>query len=307
MKILKQGLSLFLFMIAVTGVQAQVSKLRINEIMVNNQHDYVDHYGQKSPWIEIYNNSGASTNIGGCFLSDDPDNLRKYPITKGDKNTLIGPRQFVIFWADNNATRGTFHVNFRLDPAKENTVYLADASGKLIDALTVPAAESGLTDKSYGRNPDGSQTLGVLDKPTPNINNRSADQDASNEKFKKNDPTGLAMSMTAVAVVFLALILLYICFKYTGRFYINRGHKKAVEAVEAKGGKIDESKIGETDGIPVEVCAAIAAALYEIQNDIHDIEDAVLTIEKKAVSYSPWSSKIYGLRQTPHVQVNNKR
>ena len=113
------------------------------------------------------------------------------------------------------------------------------------------------------------------------------------------------MSLTAVAVVFLALILLFTCFKYTGRFYINRGHKKAVEAAEAKGGKVDESKIGETDGIPVEVCAAIAAALYEIQNDIHDIEDTVLTIEKKAVSYSPWSSKIYGLRQTP--QVNNSK
>ena len=151
MKILRRGLSLFLFMTAVICVRAQVTKLQINEIMVNNQGDYVDHYGQNSPWIEIYNNSGASTNIGGCFLSDDPANLRKYPVTKGDKNTLIGPRQFTVFWADNNATRGTFHVNFRLDPKKDNTVYLADASGKLIDSLTVPARESALVDKSYGR------------------------------------------------------------------------------------------------------------------------------------------------------------
>ncbi|MDR0724882.1 MAG: lamin tail domain-containing protein [Prevotellaceae bacterium] len=305
MRIFKRGLNLFLFMTAVICVQAQVTKLQINEIMVNNQGDYVDHYGQNSPWIEIYNNSGASTNIGGCFLSDDLNNPRKYPITKGDKNTIIGPRQFTIFWADNNATRGTFHVNFRLDPAKENTVYLSDASGKLIDKLIVPAKESALVDKSYGRKTDGSQELGVLAKPTPNINNAFADRDAANEKFKENDPTGIAMSVTAVAVVFLALILLYVCFKYTGRFYINRGHKKAVAAAEAKGGTVDQSKIGDTDGIPVEVCAAIAAALYEMQNDIHDIEDAVLTIEKKAVSYSPWSSKIYGLRQTP--QVNTKR
>lgn len=305
MKILRRGLSLFLFMTAVVCVRAQVTKLQINEIMVNNQGDYVDHYGQNSPWIEIYNNSGASTNIGGCFLSDDKNNLRKYPITKGDKNTLIGPRQFTVFWADNNATRGTFHVNFWLDPAKDNTVYLADASGKLIDELTVPARESALVDKSYGRLEDGGQELGVLEKPTPNINNAFADRDAANVKFKENDPTGLAMSVTAVAVVFLALLLLFLCFKYTGRFYINRGHKKAMAAVEAKGGKVAENKVVETDGIPVEVCAAIAAALYEMQNDIHDIEDAVLTIEKKAVSYSPWSSKIYGLRQTP--QVNTKR
>jgi uncharacterized protein (DUF2164 family) len=112
------------------------------------------------------------------------------------------------------------------------------------------------------------------------------------------------MTVTAVAVVFTALILLFISFKSTGRFYINRGHRKAVAAAEAKGGggKVDESKVSETEGIPVEVCAAIAAALYEMQNDIHDIEDTVLTIEKKAVSYSPWSSKIYGLRQAPQVK-----
>jgi hypothetical protein len=303
MKILIRGLSLFLFMFtAAVCTRAQVSKLRINEIMVNNQADYVDHYGQHSPWIEIYNNSGASTNIGGCFLSDDPDNLRKYPITKGDKNTLIGPRQFVIFWADNNATRGTFHVNFRLDPEKENTVYLADASGKQIDALTVPARESALPDRSYGRLIDGGEKLGVPEKPTPNINNMFADRSAANIKFRENDPTGLGMGMTAVGVVFTALLLLYICFKQTARFYIRRGRKKAVEAVEAKGGKADETNTADRDGIPAEVCAVIAAVLFEMQNDIHDIEDTVLTIEKKTVGYSPWSSKIYGLRQTPQIK-----
>ncbi|MDR1592935.1 MAG: lamin tail domain-containing protein [Prevotellaceae bacterium] len=306
MKVLIKGLSLFLFTLTVIGVQAQVSKLRINEIMVNNQTDYVDHYGQNTPWIEIYNNSGASTNIGGCYLSDDPNNLRKYPVTKGDKNTIIGPRQFVVFWADNNATRGTFHVNFWLDPAKENTVYLADAGGNLIDKLTVPANASALVDKSYGRTTDGSEgKLGILDKPTPNINNEFKNTEATNERFKKYDPFGLGMTVTAIMVVFTALILLFISFKYTGRFYTSRGHKKAVAAAEAKSGKVGESKVGESkkDGIPVEVCAAIAAALYEMQNDIHDIEDAILTIEKKTVSYSPWSSKIYGLRQMPQIKT----
>jgi hypothetical protein len=271
--------------------------------MVNNQQNYVDHYGQNSPWIEIYNNSGASTNIGGCFLSDDRDSLTKYPITKGDKNTLIGPRQFVIFWADSIATRGTFHVNFRLYPGRKNTVYLADAGGKLVDSLTVPADKSALVDKSFGRIEDGGHELDTLEKPTPNINNLIADRDAANVRFKQNDPTGLGMSIIAISVVFIALILLYFCFKQTARFYINRGHKKAVEAAEAKGGKVDESTVSETDGIPVEVCAAIAAALYEMQNDVHDIEDTVLTIEKRAVNYSPWSSKIYGLRQAPQVKT----
>ncbi len=44
------------------------------------------------------------------------------------------------------------------------------------------------------------------------------------------------------------------------------------------------------------VVAAIAMALYELSEDAHDIENNVLTIQKVSRSYSPWSSKIYGMR-----------
>jgi sodium pump decarboxylase gamma subunit len=272
--------------------------------MVNNQANYLDRYGKHTPWIEIYNNSAATTNIGGCFLSNDPDNLRKYPITRGDRSTFIGPRQFIIFWADDDATRGTFHVNFLLDPTRENTVYLSDASGKLINELTVPASAASLADKSFGRKTDGGKELGVLEKPTPNINNVFADQDAKNVRFAKYDPTGLGMTVTAVSVVFLALILLFVIFKQVGKFYIRKGRKKAAEAKGEPVPKV-KIKVKDIEGISGEVCAAIAAAIYEMQNDLHDIEDTVLTIEKTEVHYSPWSSKMYGMRQSP--QVKSKR
>lgn len=40
-------------------------------------------------------------------------------------------------------------------------------------------------------------------------------------------------------------------------------------------------------------------ALHEFMNDAHDVEDMILTINKVKRTYSPWSSKIYTLRQTP--------
>ncbi|MDR1402458.1 MAG: hypothetical protein LBJ60_01980 [Tannerellaceae bacterium] len=46
--------------------------------------------------------------------------------------------------------------------------------------------------------------------------------------------------------------------------------------------------------------AAIAIALYKYAEDLHDIENTVLTINRAAKVYSPWSSKIYGLTQIPH-------
>ena len=48
-----------------------------------------------------------------------------------------------------------------------------------------------------------------------------------------------------------------------------------------------------------EVAAVISYALHLYQQDIHDYEQMILTIQKVVRPYSPWSSKIYGLRQIP--------
>ena len=40
-------------------------------------------------------------------------------------------------------------------------------------------------------------------------------------------------------------------------------------------------------------------ALHEMQDEVHDVEETVLTITRVKRSYSPWSSKIYTLRETP--------
>jgi hypothetical protein len=52
-------------------------------------------------------------------------------------------------------------------------------------------------------------------------------------------------------------------------------------------------------GLSGEVNAAIVMALYLYQNEIHDQEDPVITMTKVSRTYSPWSSKIYGLRKSP--------
>jgi glutaconyl-CoA/methylmalonyl-CoA decarboxylase subunit delta len=47
--------------------------------------------------------------------------------------------------------------------------------------------------------------------------------------------------------------------------------------------------------IPAQVSVAISAAIYLYLDDIHDKEVRVMTIRKVSKTYSPWSSKIYGL------------
>ena len=60
-----------------------------------------------------------------------------------------------------------------------------------------------------------------------------------------------------------------------------------------------------TSPVPVEntvsgeVNAAIAMALFLYSSEIHDQENPVITMIRVSRTYSPWSSKIYGLRKLP--------
>ena len=201
-------------------------------------------------------------------------------------------RQHTLFWADGQPGRGTFHVNFVLDPSKENYVALYDADGKtLIDEITIPAGQ--LADISYGRVIDGEKDWAQLKKVTPSTNNLTLDSNEKIDNFRVNDSLGIGMTITAMAVVFLGLFLLYIIFKQIGKLSIAASKRNVEKAVGSASVTADA---GQESG---EIFAAIATALYEMSDDNHDIENTVLTIRKVQRAYSPWSSKLYGLRQTP--------
>lgn len=48
-----------------------------------------------------------------------------------------------------------------------------------------------------------------------------------------------------------------------------------------------------------EINAVIAAAIHMYLQEVHDFENYSLTIKRIDKIYSPWSSKIYGLRKWP--------
>ena len=300
----KKRIGIFIALVAVVclGLNAQrATSLKINEVLVTNEQNYQDDYGLHNAWIEIFNTSFATVNIEGCYLTNDKDNPTKYPIPKGDILTQIKPRQHTLFWADGMPNRGTFHVNFTLDPNKENYIALYDSNGKtLIDEVTIPAGI--LADQSYARQEDGSANWvikggGEHSYVTPSTNNMTQDKNEKIENFKKHDEDGFGMAIIAMSVVFIGLILLYVSFKMVGNIAVKLGKKNAMKVIgitdkaEAK-----EKNLGSHSG---EEAAAIAMALHEFMNDAHDVEDMILTINKVKRTYSPWSSKIYTLRQTP--------
>lgn len=280
----KKRIGIFIALVAVVclGLNAQrATSLKINEVLVTNEQNYQDDYGLHNAWIEIFNTSFATVNIEGCYLTNDKDNPTKYPIPKGDILTQIKPRQHTLFWADGMPNRGTFHVNFTLDPNKENYIALYDSNGKtLIDEVTIPAGI--LADQSYARQEDGSANWvikggGEHSYVTPSTNNMTQDKNEKIENFKKHDEDGFGMAIIAMSVVFIGLILLYVSFKIVGNIAVKLGKKNAMKAIgitdkaEAK-----EKNLGSHSG---EEAAAIAMALHEFMNDAHDVEDMILTYQ----------------------------
>lgn len=302
----KIGILFSVLLTAFTSCKEQRSneKLILNEVLVDNVSNFQDDYGVHSAWIEVFNKSYGNANLAGCLLkvSSQPGDTLSYFIPKGDVLTNISPRQHALFWADGNPRRGTFHTNFMLSKEGTNWVGLYDAGGKLLDQVTVPA---GLlkADQSYARVNDADPTWEVKDNSvekyvTPSTNNKTIESNPKVEKFTKHDPGGIGMTVSAMSVVFIGLILLYICFRTTGKLAVILRKRNAMRAqnvtdkAEAK-----ERGLGEAPG---EVIAAIVMALHEAQGADHDVEETVLTITRVKRSYSPWNSKIYTLRDTPH-------
>ena len=280
--------------------------LRINEVMVQNDSSVVDDYGCHVAWVELFNSTYGPLEISSVYITNDKSNPKMYPVPLGDVNTEIPARQHVIFWADGQHTRGTFHLNFTLTPGQDNWIGVYDADGKtLIDEVVIPASLT--ADQSYARMEDGvtgesiETTWEIRDGSegkyvTPSSNNIIKDTNKKIEMFAERDKNGFAMTLMAMCIVFSALLLLCISF-----YIISKIGGRVSERNKAKSHGADlrempkEDRPGQDSG---EVIAAIAMALHD-HLDTHDRENTVLTINKVKRAYSPWSSKIYGLRELP--------
>lgn len=278
--------------------------LRINEVMVQNDSNFVDDYGRHTAWIELFNSTFAPLEISSVFITNDAENPTLYPVPLGDVNTEIPARQHVVFWADGKPSRGTFHLNFTLTPGQDNRIAIYDADGKtLIDEVVVPADLKPNT--TYARISDGegmgAEAWEVRDGSddkyiTPSSNNVIRDTNSKVDTFKEMDENGLGMTIMAMAIVFSALLILCVCFYAISKIgaKISKANKMRAYGVDVKETPKEERPQHDSG----EEIAAIAMALHEHLN-AHDQETTVLTINKVKRAYSPWSSKIYGLRELP--------
>ncbi len=269
----------------------------------NDSTSVVDDFGRYSAWVELFNSTFGPLEISSVFLTNDKTNPTLYPVPLGDVNTEIPARQHILFWADGEPNKGTFHTNFVFTPGEDNYVAIYDANGKtLIDEIVIPGTLK--PGQSYARkvdgeggtfNPeaweirDGSESLYI----TPSSNNIIKSTNSKVDMFAEQDENGFGMAVMAMCIVFAALLVLSICFYIISRIGANVSRSQKAKALADT-----EAEAGRPDHDSGEEIAAIAMALRD-HLEAHDRENTVLTINKVRRAYSPWSSKIYSLRELP--------
>lgn len=96
---------------------------------------------------------------------------------------------------------------------------------------------------------------------------------------------GFTILIIGISIVFLSLILLHQVFEYVVPYFISVLNKKKKAA--------DPELTTSIKKTSAEDIVAATAAVYAFLEEIHDEENAVITIGKSSKSYSPWNSKIY--------------
>ena len=122
--------------------------LVINEFLASNDMTQADQDGEFDDWIELYNNGTETIDISGYTLSDDPEDVAKWPFPAG---TSIAPSEYLIVWADDDQEQEGFHTQFKLS-ADGESVILTDANGEQVDRIDFGPQE---TDIAFGRFPNG--------------------------------------------------------------------------------------------------------------------------------------------------------
>ena len=293
-----------------------VSDLIISEVLAEpDSTGIVDGYGRRNGWIEIFNKSQGTVNFGGCFLSNDRNNLKMSLIPKTDSRTKIGPRQTVLFYASGNGKEGTFYADFKV--AKGSTVYLVSNDGRtVIDSLEVPAtlpAGKSVIKLAHDLRQMEFVTEADAAVPTPGSINGSQNVETGSQRMEKEDEHGFVLTLVSVTVVFTALIILWWLFSLLGKVSGGEGKKSCTCKKESRAKAGKSGKSGKSGKMTPETAAAIAMALDQEMNgeayaaiaaalhlyaeeSVHDKESFVITIQRKQ---SSWNSKEQNFRQLP--------
>ncbi len=149
------------------GIVPAPGAVVINEVLAHSHADAAD-------WIELYNTTGTSIDIGGWFLSDSSSDLTKYRIAAG---TVIAPGGYIVFYEDrhfNNPSAPGTYQPFALSENGER-LYLSSAEGGLLTGYRqvedFGGSETGISFGRYYKPGTGNYNFVPMSENTPGLAN----------------------------------------------------------------------------------------------------------------------------------------
>lgn len=147
----------------------------LNEVQAANANGPADGAGDRDPWVELYNSGAESISLSGLFLTDDPNDLRKWAFPTA---ASLAAGQRMVVWLDGEPGESTateLHTGFRLNTAT-GVIALAGTQRNLPSVFDYLRFESLPAGQSYGAFPEGQASRRELfRRPTPGaINDLSA-------------------------------------------------------------------------------------------------------------------------------------
>jgi hypothetical protein len=146
--------------------RTDAADLVINEFVAANGMGLADEDGDRSDWIEIYNQGDSALNLAGYALTDDPDQPQKWMFP----DLSLGKGQYLVVFASgkNRQTAqigAALHTNFKISKQGGFLALYSLLEGRFIDMVS-PQFPTQLQDISFGRYGD-TMNFGYLARPTP--------------------------------------------------------------------------------------------------------------------------------------------
>ena len=149
--------------------QTEMKDMNIHPVSVNevsgSNDCYINEYGKKNDWVELYNSTDETIDVEGMYLTDDLSQPTRYQITKGNTtaNTKIAPHGYLIIWCDKlETTNQALHAPFKI-AGEGGVIALMAADRSWTDILSYEAHDGNST---VGRFPDGTKDVYVMNVPT---------------------------------------------------------------------------------------------------------------------------------------------
>jgi hypothetical protein len=144
------GMISFVLILLTGTCWGQLDVVRINEIMTSSSKGVTDPSGEYCDWIELFNDSSSSVDIGGCYLSDNSAQLQKWQFPSP---VVIPAKGYLLVYANDtdqaSPVGGPFQTNFNLSKSGEYLALVAP-DGMTILHEFAPQYPEQRADISYG-------------------------------------------------------------------------------------------------------------------------------------------------------------